>query len=219
MMNYFTMGYPNRLDNYMGPGNANPIYTSIVPDLGTSFATSGYFLWTKSSIGYPWDIKSFDRTYVYDRSTELSWTDATSFKRFTTDLPMSRRCVPVAKSGGAIKIASSNTNYSSYGNCQVTQTQNLGYVRNTISLPVTVNTGGNLGSVKTRYFKYNYSCDSNYENCQYQEVFSLGYQVGLYDWKYYQNQGGKLVLVQESVINQFQSGVATPYLPCTDSYQ
>jgi len=219
MMSYFAMAYPNRLANYMGPGNANPIYTTIVPDLGTSFANTGYFLWTKSSVGYPWDIKTFDTKYVYDRTTELSWSDPTAFKRFTTDLPMSRRCVKAGQSGGVIKVASTNTNFSFYGNCNVTQTQNLGYVINTISAPVMVATGGNLGTVKTRYFKYQYSCDANYGNCAYQEVFSLGYGVGLYDWKYYLNQGGKWVQQQESAINQFKTGGATPYLPCTSSYQ
>jgi len=218
MMNYFSMGYPSRLANYMGPGNANPIYTDLVPDLGTSFPTSGYLVWMKSSIGYPWDIKAFDQNYVYDRTTELSWTDATTFKRFNTDLPMSKRCVGVGKSGGTIRIASANTKYSSYSNCKWTNTQNLGYVVNTISAPVIVNTG-NLGSVKTRYFKYQYSCDSNYANCAYKEVFSLGYNVGLYDWKYYKNVGGSFVRVQESVINRFSSGSATPFLPCTSSYQ
>jgi len=219
MLNYFTMGYPNRLDHYMGPGNANPVYTDISPDLGSNFATSGRFLWTKSSIGYPWDIKAFDSNYVYDRTTELSWTDPTSFKRFNTDLPMSKRCVPVKKSGGSIKVSSANTNYTFYGNCQPTKTQNLGYVVNSISPPTMVNTGGNLGSIKTRYFTYKYSCDSSYGNCAYEEVFSLGYGIGLYDWKYYVNQGGSMVLNQESVINGFDSGSATPYTPCTTSYE
>jgi hypothetical protein len=219
MLQYFAMGYPNRLSSYMGPGNANPIYTTIVPDLGTSYATSGYFVWTKSSVGYPWDIKAFDKNYVYDRTTELSWTDPTSFKRFSIDLPMSRRCVPVGKAAAPIKVASTNTNYGSYANCQSTQTQNLGYVLNSISAPVNVSTGGNLGTVSTRYFKYQYSCDSNYANCAYMEIFSLGYQVGLYDWKYYQNQSGKWVQVQESNINEFDVGQATPYLPCANSYQ
>ena len=218
MMNYFTMAYPNRLDHYMGPGNANPVYTSISPDLGGNFATSGQFEWIKSWVGYPWDIKVFDANYIYDRTTELSWTDPTAFKRFNTDLPLSRRCVPAKKSGGSLKIASANTNYTSYANCQPTQTQNLGYVVNTISPPRLVNLDG-LGSVKTRYFSYQYSCNSRYESCGYKEVFSLGYGIGLYDWKYYVNQGGKFVLSQESVINQFDSGSATPYLPCSTSYQ
>lgn len=219
MMNYFIMGYPNRLDHYMGPGNANPVYPSISPDLGSNFATSGQFLWIKSQVGYPWDIKVFDSNYIYDRTTELGWTDPTAFKRFNTDLPMSKRCMPTKKSENVIKIPSSNTNYTSYGNCQPTQTQNLGYVVNTISPSSVVNTGGALGSVKTRYFTYRYSCDANYANCMYQEVYSLGYGVGLYDWKYYVNQGGNFVQTQESIINQFDSGSATPYLPCSSSYQ
>ena len=36
MLNYFVMGYPNRVDHFMGPGNANPIYTAIDPELGSS---------------------------------------------------------------------------------------------------------------------------------------------------------------------------------------
>jgi hypothetical protein len=219
MMKYFTMGYPNRISNYMGPGNANPIYTTMVPDLGEHFAASGYFLWTKSSLGYPWDIKMFDTKYIYDRTTELSWTDPTTFKRFNTDLPLSKRCVPVQRSGGTIRISSAATNYTSYANCLPTQTQNLGSVVNTISAPTSANTGGNLGSVKTRYLTYRYSCDSNYENCSFQEIFSLGYEVGIYDWRYYQNQGGIFKLMQETQMNQFDSGSATPYLPCPNSYE
>jgi hypothetical protein len=218
MMNYFTMAYPNRLTNFMGPGNANPIYTSITPDLGSSFATSGQFLWIKSSVGYPWDINVFDSNYIYDRTTELSWTDPTSFKRFNIDLPISRRCVPIKGRGGLIKISSSNTNYTSYASCSPTQTQNLGYVNNSISEPATSNVG-NIGQVKTRLFTYQYSCNSSYGNCAYKEVFSLGYGIGLFDWKYYVNQNGTFVFKQESVINQFKAGTATPYLPCTSSYQ
>jgi hypothetical protein len=219
MLNYFTMGYPNRLNNYMGPGNANPIYTDISPDLGENFATSGKFFWTKSSIGYPWDIKKFDKSYVYDRTTELSWTDPTSFKRFNTDMRISARCVPVNGSGGKLWIPHSQTDYTFYANCNPTKTQNLGYVMNTISAPATVDAGGTLGTIKTRYFTYTYSCNSSYANCAYKEVFSLGYGVGLYDWKYYVNQNGSFVLQQESVINRLASGSATPYTPCTSSYE
>lgn len=116
-------------------------------------------------------------------------------------------------------MAAGNTTYTLYANCLPTVSQPLGYVVNTISPPTFVNLGAKLGSVKTRYFSYRYSCNSNYENCAYQEVFSLGSGVGLYDWKYYVNQNGTMVLKQESVINQFDSGAATPYLPCSSSYQ
>jgi hypothetical protein len=217
MLNYFSMG-SQRQTKFMGPGNANPIYSTIVPDYGTNFAKTGYLVWTKSSARYPWDVKTFDQNYIYDRTTELSWTDATSFKRFANDLPMSPRCVAIGKAAPSIKVASAQTNFSLYESCQATKTQNLGYVLNEISAPAMVNSEGNLGTVQTRDFTYLYSCDSNYANCKYKEVFSLGYHIGLYDWKYYQNESGNWSLVQESKINNMDTGSLTPYLPCSNSY-
>lgn len=219
MMNYFVMASPNRVDNHMGPGNANPIYTSIVPDNGTNhYASSGYFLWIKSAAGYPWDIKTFDNQYVYDRATELGWDDPTSFKRFDTDLPMTQRCVRSWAPGGTIAIPASRTTYQSFSQCQSFQRQPLGNVVNSTSAPVIVELD-QIGIVPTRYFTYQYSCNQNYAACQYKEVYSLGYGVGLYDWKYYVNQKGKFVLQQESVINSLQGGQTTPSLPCTNSYE
>ena len=203
----------------MAPGNANPIYSFIVPDYATNnYASSGYFVWTKSSNGYPWDIKTYDSAYVYDRATELSWTNPSSFKRFNIDLPMSRRCIRAGKAGGVLKIPFSNTTFQSYSQCQSFLSQSLGNVVNSISAPVTVKVG-NVGQTQTRYFQYKYSCDQNYANCKYNQVFSLGLGIGLFDWKYYVNQNGSFQLRQESIIDQFQGGQSPPLLPCTNSYQ
>jgi len=219
MLNYFLMAYPARVDQHMAPGNANPIYSSIVPDYGnTSYAASGRFVWTKSLSGYPWDIKVFDTYFIYDRATELGWDDPTSFKRFNVDLPMSQRCVPNGQAGTTLKIAAAKTYYRSFAQCSPYKTQPLGYVLTSVSSPTSVNVG-NVGTVKTRYYKYRYTCDQNYANCQYMEVFSLGAGIGLFDWKYYVNQNGSFVLKQESIINQQQGGQTTPDLPCTSSYQ
>jgi hypothetical protein len=219
MMNYFVMAYPARIDNFMAPGNANPIYSSVFPDDGTNnYAPSGYFVWTKSLVGYPWDIKTFDAKYVYDRTTELSWTDPTTFKRFDYDLPMTRRCVRVGRAGPTIKVPATNTTYQSFSQCQPTVRQPLGNVINFTSVPAVVNLD-TIGPVQTRYFTYEYSCDQNYRACQYKEVFSLGYGVGLYDWKYYVRAGNKFVLNAESVIDNQQGGQTTPSLPCVTSYQ
>ena len=219
MMSYFAMSYPNRVDNFMGPGNANPIYTSIVPELQNAYAPQGYFLWTKSASGFPWDIKTFDSKYVYDRATELNWTDPTSFKRFTTDLPMSPRCVSMRYAPPPIKLPPASTTYQFYASCQSYATGQLNYVYNTISKPTMVSSVGNLGTVKTRYFQYHYNCNSSYGNCSDVEVFTLGYGVGLYDWKHYVNKNGQWVFVQDSTINTFTPGQTTPSLPCTTSYQ
>lgn len=219
MLNYFVMGYPNRVSNFMGPGNANPVYSSISPDYLDAFAQTGYFVWAKGVNGYPWDVKSFDTRYVYDRTTEWDWNDPQTFKRFDQDLPITKRCVKVGKAGTTIKVASANTSYGFYQSCTKNQSGALGYVLNQLTAPQLVQTAGNLGPISTRLFKYRYGCDSTYANCQYMEVFSLGYEVGLYDWTYYTAQNGKWVLQQESSINNFDVGQTTPYLPCTSSYQ
>jgi len=220
MLNYFVMSYPSRVDQHMAPGNANPVYSSIVPDYANnSYTTNGYFIWTKSPSGYPWDVKTFDANYIYDRSTELNWNDPTSFKRFNYDLAMSQRCVRTDQPGMTLKIPASNTQYQSYAQCAPTQTQPLGNVVNSISAPSVVNVG-NVGPIKTRYFTYRYSCNQYYANCQFMEIYSLGLGIGLYDWKYYvANTTGTFVLQQESVINNRQGGQTTPALPCTNSYQ
>jgi len=99
------MAYPNRVDQHMAPGNANPIYSSIVPDYANNtYGNSGYFIWTNSPSGYPWDVKTFDSNYIYDRSTELNWNDPTSFKRFNRDLLMSQRCLRTDQVGVTLKI-------------------------------------------------------------------------------------------------------------------
>jgi hypothetical protein len=217
MLNYFVMAHPNRAANFMGPGNSNPIYSSISPDYLDAFAETGYFVWIKNANGYPWDVKSFDTQYVYDRSTELVWNDPQSFKRFDQDLPITRRCVKIGKAGAAIKTP--NTSYGFYAGCAKYQTGTLKFAWNTLTAPKLIDTRGNLGQVSTRLFKYHYGCDSTYANCSDLEVFSLGYQIGLYDWKHYTAQNGKWVLQQESLINNFHAGQSTPYLPCSSSYQ
>jgi len=108
--------------------------------------------------------------------------------------------------------------YQSYSQCAPNLTQPLGNVVNSISAPSWVNVG-NVGTVRTRYFSYKYSCNQYYANCQYMEVYSLGFGIGLYDWKYYVNQRGSYVLQQESMINNQQGGQTTPSLPCANSYQ
>ena len=219
MLSYFLLAYPNRTTNYLGPGNANPIYTSAFPEKGYKYARSGYFLWVKSASGYPWDVKPFDINFVYDRSTELQWNDPTTFKRFVVDLPMSPRCVPLKKAPNPIQVPVSNTQYRSFRNCRAFRTQDLAYVVNSISAPTVVKNVGNIGTVVTRRFTYQYGCDSSYANCTDQEVYSLGLAVGLYDWKHFRNKSGKWKLVKHSLIDDYDIGQTTPYLPCRDSYK
>jgi hypothetical protein len=224
MLLYFLMDYPDRIDHSMGIGigalNSNPIYSSITPEIASAgYTKSGTFIWTKTPSGYPWDVRTYDGDYIYDRATELLWTDPTSFKRFTQDMPIAPRCASTRSDSDTIKTKQKSSGYSFYANCAVTKSADLGYVTNTVSKPVSVDTGGNLGVVKTRTLTYTYACNSKYQQCGYMEVFSLGYNVGLYDWKYYTAQSGKWVLMQDSVINNFTLGQSVPMFTCPNTYQ
>jgi hypothetical protein len=89
-MKYFVMAKDTRARQFMS-GTKNSIYTRVFPN--RDFAETGYWFWLKSATGNGFDVKAFDKNYVYMRSTELVWTDKTTFKRFVRDLPIAARCV------------------------------------------------------------------------------------------------------------------------------
>jgi hypothetical protein len=219
MMNYFLMAYPDRTDHSMGSLLANPIYSSITPEINSGYVQQGYFVWTKSELGYPWDVRTFDKNYIYDRATELVWVDPTSFKRFKQDMKLSPRCVSTKGSGDTMKTTQKQSAYRFYTDCEATKTADLGYVTNAISAPVMADTGDSMGTVKTRILTYSYGCNSSYSQCAYKETFSLGLNIGLYDWKYYISKKGKWVLQQESDIDLFTLGQSVPMFSCTNTYQ
>src|SRR5438094_2553908 len=96
VMKYFVMNEERRASQFLD-GKPNPIYTQVFPD--SDFASRGYWFWLKSPKAHGFDVKAFDEKYVYMRSTELTWKDNTSFKRFEHDLPVAARCVPEARLG------------------------------------------------------------------------------------------------------------------------
>jgi hypothetical protein len=101
VMKYFVMAQENRANQFMS-GTTNSIYTEVFPN--RDFAQSGYWFWLKSAAGNGFDVKAFDKNHVYMRSTELVWTNNTTFKRFVHELPIAARCVPEGKPGPEIKV-------------------------------------------------------------------------------------------------------------------
>jgi len=209
-MQYFAMAKQNRDSQFMN-GQQNPIYTEVFPD--EDFAASGYWFWLKSATANGFDVKAFDQNYVYMRSTELVWTDNTTFKRFVSDLPIAARCVAPNSAGPEIEVA--DTSFQYFSACNPYQSSQLGTAVFDLDAPLLMDTGGNIGQVLTRVLHYRYNCDSAFQNCVNEEQFFLATGYGQWRWLHYQSG----ILVNSTLINNIEPGTATGTLPCPQSYQ
>ena len=210
MMNWFVMGSSWSLEYHM-TGNANPLYTHL----------GNTFYWIKGPNGYPWDVNSFDNTYVYQWATEYTWNDPTSYKAFDNAIPWSPRCVdkpaPGVSGSKLATITLASTPFTIYGGqCAPTTKQNLGYVVNEIWGPTTLSLGGSLPyHAATLTLSYRYSCDSSFDNCKYKETFDFQRPYGLVRWIYYALQNGQYVQQNQTVYNHLASGgTPAPQHPC-----
>ena len=210
VMKYFALDQQKRPNQYMG-GSPNPIYTEVYPN--QDFAASGYWFWLKSPSANGFDVKAFDKNYVYMRSTELNWNNNSSFKRFAHDLPIAARCVTAGQAGPRIKVADTRFNY--YSSCSAYGSSTIGTAVNDLDPPVLMNAGGNLGKVWTRVLHYHYDCDQNFQHCADEEQFFLGNGYGLWQWKHLKNGSSK----GSAIMNNVKQGIANKMLPCRNSYQ
>jgi len=210
VMKYFVMSKDNRAGHFMS-GDQNPIYTRVSPD--EDFAAAGYWFWLKSATAHGFDVKSFNRNYIFMRSTELTWTNNTTFKRFVHDLPISARCVPEGEAGPEIKVR--DTNYQYYSSCKSYKESHLGTAVNSLDAPALMDTGGNIGQVWTRVLHYRYNCNADFEQCADEEQFYLANGYGEWQWKHYHDG----VLVNSTLINNEESGTTDATLPCANSYE
>ena len=124
------------------------------------FAASGDWFWLKSAATHGFDVKAFDQNYVYIRSTELVWSDSTTFKRLVNDLPIADRCVPPDGPGPEIEVA--DTSFQYFSSCNPYKSSNLGTALNDLDAPALMDTGGNLGQLSTRVLHYRYNCDKHF---------------------------------------------------------
>ncbi len=210
MMKYFAMAKHYRVDQFMS-GTTNPIYTKVFRN--QDFAEKGYWFWLKSVVGDGFDVKAFDKNYVYMRSTELIWKDKRTFKRFVHDLPIAARCVNEGQPGPEIKVQ--DTHYRYYSSCKPYNESQLGTAVNSIDAPALMDTGGNIGQVWTRVLHYRYNCGQDFQQCTNEEQFYLANGYGLWQWKHYQNG----VLVNSTLINNIEEGSTDAIPSCADSYE
>ena len=209
-MQYFALGQQFRSSQFMN-GQPNPIYTQVYPN--QDFAPSGYWFWLKSATAHGFDVKAFDQNYVSIRTTELTWSDNTTFKRFVSDLPISARCVAVNQAGPQIQVA--NTTFQYFASCSAYKSSQVGTSLNDLDAPALLEAGGNIGQVSTRILHYRYNCDTSFQNCGDEEQFFLAKGLGLWQWVHYQSGA----VVKSSLMNELTQGAATATLPCANSYE
>jgi hypothetical protein len=210
VMKYFVLAENYRANQFMN-GTPNPLYTIVFPN--EDFANWGYWFWLKSSTANGFDVKVFDKDRVYMRSTELVWTNNTTFKRFVSDLPIAVRCVTEGEPGPDIRVR--DTNYQYYSSCKPYKESQLGTSINSLDAPMLMQTGGNIGQLWTRVLHYRYNCNQDFQQCADEEQFYLANGYGEWQWKHYHNGA----LVNSTLINNMEPGSTDATLPCADSYE
>lgn len=210
VMKYFAMAENLRATHFMS-GTSNPIYTKVFPN--EDFSDVGYWFWLKSPSAHGFDVKAFNENYVFMRSTELVWTNNTTFKRFVHDLPIAARCITEGQAGPEIKVE--NTGYEYYSSCKSYKQSQLGTAVNNLDAPVLMETGGNIGQVWTRVLHYHYNCNKDFAQCADEEQFYLANGYGEWQWKHYHNGA----LVATTLVNDMEPGSTDATLPCADSYE
>ena len=158
-------------------------------------------------------MKSFDEKYIYMRSTELTWKDNTSFKRFEHDLPIARRCVDEGRASQEIKVL--NTRFDYFSSCRPYRSSSVGAAVNDLDAPALIDAGGTIGEIWTRVLHYHYNCDRAFQNCKDEEQFYLGNGYGLWQWKHLK-AGAE---VKSSLMNVMREGRPEATLPCENSYR
>jgi hypothetical protein len=213
MLSWMTMD-PSLAESHHMSGTANPVYTTVKSDR---------FFWTKSSKGFPWDIKLYDDKYIYTWGTELDWTNPNTFKIFHDpklgdyNLPLVARFAEAGFPGSKITIPPSNSTYEVHTDCNIFTTKKLGGVVNTVWGPYTESLGGDLpDNLQTLIISYQYSCDSNLENCNDKEEYHVAKPYGLVKWQHQKLQTDGTYAAPDNVtyLNKLSTGQVTPVTTC-----
>jgi hypothetical protein len=205
MLDWMTLDKSLR-SNYHMVGNANPIYTNILP---------GKFYWSKGGNGTPWDIQLYDTKYIYLWITEYDWLNPSSYKKFTynTNLPLVPRCAKAGFPGTVTKVP--NTSYQTYSDCNHHITRNLLKSINQVWGPYNVTLGGSLpANMPVLVASYRYNCDNNYMNCGDKEEYYLSQRYGLVEWVHYALSSGSYKMKQKTVFNWLKAGATSPDFRC-----
>ncbi len=212
MLDWVMIGYPLRTTNHItGPGTYSANWCDA----------DGLKFWLiKNTAGHPWDINTYDNTYIYHYITENAdlsepggshWSSNTAFKRHIVPLPVMPRFYD--PTGGPVTITTPNpTFFTRTLACESDGEPllNLGTVVETTSGPTVMNFGGDIGSQATIINTHTYG------NQREQFFYCKG--LGLIQWQHANLISGVWVVDQTTLHNMIvPGGCPTPNFPCYSS--
>jgi hypothetical protein len=198
------------LENHLAVAGAGgqPLYTLV----------SGKKVWyIKGAAGYPWDMNSFDESYIYRSITGNVLTSPTTFKMFASGTwPYANGGIvwaPRYFTPGAFTppIVTADSTYRAYSACATFTTQTLGGpVETQISGPYEIAFGISPGVQESiiQTYKWGPGYATMEVNC-----YAKG--LGLVQWQSYTLVNGVYVLKQSSLFGtQVAGGVVPLNFPC-----
>jgi hypothetical protein len=204
MLDWVMIGYPTRLTS-----NLSGAYSWLDAD--------GQKYWhIKNSAGHPWDINTYDSTYIYhwitENADEGAWGSATAFKRSITPVPTLPRFFDLA--GGTVTVTASGSNSltrtlacESDGEALI----NLGATTNTLQNIGSITWGSSVGNQVTLLNEYFYGGTQR-------EQFYYCKSFGLVKWTHATLVSGSYVIDNTTMhLTLGAGGCPTPYFPCYSS--
>lgn len=186
-----------------------------------TYVSGSKVYWIKNIHGGVWDINRANNGNIYWWATEVeggTWDNATgkSYRAFSPNsgqgLLAMRRCTTP---GSGSLIVNTDTAYQVFTGCSPRAPQNVLTAKFKVEGPVTLDVGGNLGSLRVLKLTYKYNCDSSASNCTAYEVYWLDKTYGLVRWeKYVPPFSGPVNSSTFNLIVPNENGVVIPQTPC-----
>lgn len=183
-----------RLENHFVAASSQPIITAVL----------GNQIWyMKGTAGYPWDMFTFDESYVYQSVTENVWTDPKTFKIFASkSWPKGNGgivwCPRYMDDSTVLPIQTGDSTYRIYTNCSTFTPATLGGPIQTSCKRVSMVVSGPWGSTPQDCLVVDYQWNPGFGMLE-RNVYVLDY--GLVSWTLYELQNGLYVQNQQTLFN------------------
>lgn len=166
--------------------------------------TGKTLVYSKTDLGYPWDMKPYDDNWIYDDKTELDWTSDKDYKQ--NGWPM---CPRFWDGDPSWYYYQASAPWKSFVNCQQNGQGDVGPVLYSLQGPFNFDFGGMIGPQLTILLSYFWAGLKNRE-----QLFLTG-TYGWPKWTHATLQPNGLYLIDSvSLHNQVVQGTVAPVFGC-----